>query len=248
MRIKKYRKRGACNMSEWNKYNRKKPVGSRCGAKTRSGRPCQSFAMPNGRCRMHGGIVKPWKNKNQFQPGNKAAVKHGLYCSELSDEEIELLPYVKLGTLDEEIRMLKLKLRRAYIAQRMWLEQRERVEEQLERDFDAPPRRKRLARTKKDLEARHHLNISSLEVNKAIFYDRYGVPHTNVSKKVLRKKEDYSQEIRALSKLIGQLEIRRKDLLQQSQDSIKDLVQKFRDFSDAPLSTLPGGKMKIARR
>lgn len=27
----------------------------RCGAKTRSGKPCQSWAMENGRCRMHGG-------------------------------------------------------------------------------------------------------------------------------------------------------------------------------------------------
>jgi hypothetical protein len=27
----------------------------RCGARTRSGSPCQSPAMPNGRCRMHGG-------------------------------------------------------------------------------------------------------------------------------------------------------------------------------------------------
>jgi hypothetical protein len=27
----------------------------RCGARTRSGRPCRSPAMPNGRCRMHGG-------------------------------------------------------------------------------------------------------------------------------------------------------------------------------------------------
>jgi hypothetical protein len=28
---------------------------TRCGAKTRRGTPCQSPAMPNGRCRMHGG-------------------------------------------------------------------------------------------------------------------------------------------------------------------------------------------------
>lgn len=27
----------------------------RCGAKTRGGKPCDSWAMPNGRCRMHGG-------------------------------------------------------------------------------------------------------------------------------------------------------------------------------------------------
>lgn len=26
-----------------------------CGAKTRSGEPCRKFAMPNGRCRLHGG-------------------------------------------------------------------------------------------------------------------------------------------------------------------------------------------------
>lgn len=27
----------------------------RCGAKTRRGEPCRQYAMPNGRCRMHGG-------------------------------------------------------------------------------------------------------------------------------------------------------------------------------------------------
>src|SRR5262249_1044000 len=27
----------------------------RCGAKTRTGAPCKALAMPNGRCRMHGG-------------------------------------------------------------------------------------------------------------------------------------------------------------------------------------------------
>ena len=27
----------------------------RCGARTRAGTPCRSPAMPNGRCRMHGG-------------------------------------------------------------------------------------------------------------------------------------------------------------------------------------------------
>jgi hypothetical protein len=27
----------------------------KCGAKTRRGHPCRSPAMPNGRCRMHGG-------------------------------------------------------------------------------------------------------------------------------------------------------------------------------------------------
>ena len=30
-------------------------LSPRCGAKTRSGNPCRAPAMPNGRCRMHGG-------------------------------------------------------------------------------------------------------------------------------------------------------------------------------------------------
>jgi uncharacterized protein YjcR len=45
----------------------------RCGAKTRRGTECQSPAMPNGRCRMHGG-------KSPGAPkGNRNAWKHGSY-------------------------------------------------------------------------------------------------------------------------------------------------------------------------
>ena len=48
----------------------------RCGARTRRGSPCQSPAMPNGRCRMHGG-TSPGAPK-----GNKNAFKHGRYTAE----------------------------------------------------------------------------------------------------------------------------------------------------------------------
>jgi uncharacterized protein YjcR len=48
----------------------------RCGARTRSGKLCQSPAMANGRCRMHGG-PSPGAPK-----GNRNAFKHGLYTSE----------------------------------------------------------------------------------------------------------------------------------------------------------------------
>ena len=49
----------------------------RCGARTRGGGgPCQSPAMPNGRCRMHGG-------KSPGAPkGNRNAWKHGHYSAE----------------------------------------------------------------------------------------------------------------------------------------------------------------------
>jgi hypothetical protein len=48
----------------------------RCRARTRRGSPCQSPAMPNGRCRMHGGL-SPGAPK-----GNKHAYKHGRYTAE----------------------------------------------------------------------------------------------------------------------------------------------------------------------
>jgi hypothetical protein len=48
----------------------------RCEARTRSGKPCQSPSMPNGRCRMHGGL-SPGAPK-----GNKNAFKHGHYTAE----------------------------------------------------------------------------------------------------------------------------------------------------------------------
>ena len=41
----------------------------RCGAKTRASHPCKSPAMPNGRCRMHGGK----------SPGAPCGAAHGRY-------------------------------------------------------------------------------------------------------------------------------------------------------------------------
>jgi hypothetical protein len=44
-------------------------LSRRCGAPTRSGSQCQSPAMPNGRCRMHGGVLPgtPKGNRNAFK-------------------------------------------------------------------------------------------------------------------------------------------------------------------------------------
>ena len=51
-------------------------LSRRCGARTRSGSPCRSPAMPNGRCRMHGG-------KSPGAPkGNRNAFKHGHFSAE----------------------------------------------------------------------------------------------------------------------------------------------------------------------
>ncbi|WP_152658284.1 HGGxSTG domain-containing protein [Oceanobacillus sp. CFH 90083] len=60
-----------------------------CGAKTRSGKSCKNKAMPNGRCRMHGGKstgAPPKKMKK-----NKNANKHGLFAKYLPEETLQIM-------------------------------------------------------------------------------------------------------------------------------------------------------------
>ena len=49
----------------------------RCGAKTRQGSSCQSPAMKNGRCRMHGG-----KSRGAPLGESHGLFKHGLYTKQ----------------------------------------------------------------------------------------------------------------------------------------------------------------------
>lgn len=81
---------------------------ARCGAKTRSGQPCKSRAMANGRCRMHGGksTGAPAANKNAAKPGS-------LYSKFYTDEERLLADQIKLGQVDEELRLTRIRLMRA---------------------------------------------------------------------------------------------------------------------------------------
>lgn len=58
----------------------------RCGAKTRSDKPCQSPAVQGKkRCRMHGGAPGSGAPR-----GNKNAFKHGLYTGEAIKERRSL--------------------------------------------------------------------------------------------------------------------------------------------------------------
>ena len=72
--------RGVGIDKDWsnNPMQKKLPMhlSQRCGARTRRGSRCQSPAMTNGRCRMHGGTSPG------APAGNKNAVKHGRYTAE----------------------------------------------------------------------------------------------------------------------------------------------------------------------
>jgi len=64
-------------------------VSRRCGARTRRGTPCQSPAMKNVRCRIHGGL-SPGAPK-----GNKNADKHGRYAAEAIARRREVSAFVR---------------------------------------------------------------------------------------------------------------------------------------------------------
>jgi hypothetical protein len=51
----------------------------RCGAKNRRGTPCQCPAMPNGRCRLHGGLSTGAKTPEGIERIRQARLKHGWY-------------------------------------------------------------------------------------------------------------------------------------------------------------------------
>src|SRR5438445_400377 len=51
----------------------------RCGAKTRKGTRCQCPAMPNGRCRLHGGLSTGPRTPEGIECIRRAVTKHGRY-------------------------------------------------------------------------------------------------------------------------------------------------------------------------
>lgn len=79
---------------------------SKCGAKTRSGGVCQRHAVKGGkRCKLHGGA-------STGAPGNTNASKHGFYSDALQVDERVLWERVEIGSVDDEIRLLRVKLHR----------------------------------------------------------------------------------------------------------------------------------------
>jgi hypothetical protein len=55
----------------------------RCAARTRSVRPCRSPAMPNGRCRMHGGSSTGPKTAEGLARIRAARTTHGMRTAEM---------------------------------------------------------------------------------------------------------------------------------------------------------------------
>lgn len=92
-----------------------------CGAKTRSDRPCRDIAMANGRCKRHGGKATGPKKANSA-PGTKASAKMGIYARFMPAEDQALYAEVELGKVDDELRLMRVRLARTVRARTKWEE------------------------------------------------------------------------------------------------------------------------------
>jgi ribosomal protein L32 len=54
----------------------------RCGARARGGASCNSPAMQNGRCRMHGGTSTGPRTSEGLERMRRANTRHGIYSEE----------------------------------------------------------------------------------------------------------------------------------------------------------------------
>src|SRR5690625_3327372 len=60
-------------------------IRKKCGAKTRAGKPCIAYAMPNGKCRMHGGKSTGAPKRNQNSK------KHGFFSKHIPKETLDIM-------------------------------------------------------------------------------------------------------------------------------------------------------------
>lgn len=65
-----------------------------CGAKTRQDGSCQQPAMPNGRCRLHGGKSTGPRTSEGLERSRKANWKHGFYSSEAKANRREVAAWM----------------------------------------------------------------------------------------------------------------------------------------------------------
>jgi hypothetical protein len=64
---------------------------ARCGAKNRRGTSCRCPAMPNGRCRLHGGLSTGARTAEGIERIRQAVTKHGRYSKQAREEREQYL-------------------------------------------------------------------------------------------------------------------------------------------------------------
>lgn len=154
---------------------------------------------------MHGGFNKgPPK-------GNQNARKHGIYADVLNEEDRGVYDRIEIGSIEDELRILRVRLRRALKAQ-------SRLEEGQDEKQDIAKLR------------------DKLDVNEIETVSLGGKTQT----KIKRIAKDYSREIARLIRLIGDLELRKLELdRERPAGSPDEIAAKIRAALDEADSLIP---------
>lgn len=198
----------------------------RCGAKLRNGGTCNAPGNgAGGRCRRHGGANRKHSPESLARRPKKSLAR-GLYTDSLFPWEEDVYGACKTGTLEEELRLLRVQLRRALMAQHNY----ETVMEELGEFREDPD-----------------AATIPLELFKLLELDGYEFTEANrkegeeAVRKILRKKRDYRKEIQQWMKLIATLEVAHKEL-QKSElfgaDTMEKMAEDLRAFTENALGTI----------
>lgn len=81
---------------------------ARCVAKNRRGGACKCPAMPNGRCRLHGGLSTGPKTVEGIERIRRAVTKHGRYTQRAKAEQRQFRELLRqLRTSLNDVSMVK---------------------------------------------------------------------------------------------------------------------------------------------
>lgn len=213
----------------------------RCEAISKStGKPCRRWAMRNGRCSLHGG--KEGANAVAASRAAQARARHpwlngrGLFCEGVFPDEVDLYESVGVGTLEEEIRLLKVQLRRAVAAQLRWTMSLEELNKHLDEMENLKTTPEALLQ---------HIEPDTFERKET--ESRTG--EITEERKLVRRRRNYQQEIAFLVKTIADLEVKHADLTRRSQlgspEMVNVLAFKLREFEEASAATMPADPAKV---
>jgi hypothetical protein len=168
-----------------------------CGAKTRSGQACKASPIKGKRrCKMHGGMsTGPRK-------GTRNALKHGIYSDVLSPEDKKTYDRIELGSIDDEIRIARIQLRRA-------LQEQERQRSFADAGID---------------ELRRTMEVQEIKST--------SIAGQTQQLEIKRTRKDYSKRIGQLLRLIAELEARKLELGQANPGSADEIAAKIKRALD----------------
>jgi len=210
----------------------------------RNKQPCGNYALKGrDKCRIHlknadgkGGIRD---NPKKVREGHaKKVIVHGIYADVgLLADEYPVYEGItgRLGTLNEEINMARVKLRRCYAAQK-------KLDEAQDALAKAAGDRNRFIEV-----AIAHKLLSVKQVEQSTDMEWVGPRGKKVleeiaKSKILRRVRDFSEEIYNFTKLIQRLEQARKELMENAEvgdEFVQKLADDLRMFTDAADKLVP---------